>query len=41
MPTPTIKTKIAMDGEKEYKKAVKDLGEGLKVLDSEMKLVTA
>lgn len=41
MGTPTIKTKIAMDGEKEYKQAVKDVGAGLKVLDSEMKLVTA
>lgn len=41
MPTPTIKTKIAMDGEKEYKAALSDINSGLKVLDSEMKKVSA
>lgn len=41
MPTPTIKTKIAMDGEKEYKAALSEINGGLKVLDSEMKKVSA
>lgn len=41
MPTPTIKTKIAMDGEKEYKAALSDINSGLKVLDSEMKMVSS
>lgn len=41
MPTPTIKTKIAMDGEKEYKAALADINSGLKVLSSEMKLTAA
>lgn len=41
MPTPTIKTKIAMDGEKEYKAALSDINSSLKVLDSEMKKVSA
>lgn len=41
MPTPTIKTKIALDGEKEYKAALSDINSGLKVLDSEMKKVSA
>lgn len=41
MPTPTIKTKIAMDGEKEYKQAVAEINSGLKVLNSEMSLTTA
>lgn len=38
MPTPTISTKIAMDGEKEYKAALAEINSGLKVLSSEMKL---
>lgn len=38
MPTPPIKIKIAMDGEKEYKAALSDINSGLKVLNSEMKL---
>lgn len=41
MPTPTIKTKVAMDGEKEYKQAVAEINSGLKVLNSEMSLTTA
>lgn len=40
MPTPTIKTKIAMDGEKEYKQAISEINSGLKVLTSEMKLTS-
>lgn len=38
MATPTIKTKIALDGEKEYKAALSEINSGLKVLSSEMKL---
>lgn len=41
MSTPTIKTKIAMDGEKEYKAAIADINSGLRVLSSEMKLTAA
>ena len=41
MSTPPIKTKIAMDGEKEYKAALSDINSGLKVLSSEMKLTAA
>lgn len=41
MSTPTLKTKVAMDGEKEYKQAISEINSGLKVLGSEMKLVTA
>lgn len=41
MPTPTIKTKIAMEGEKEYKAALADINSGLKVLSSEMKRTAA
>lgn len=41
MPTPPIKTKIAIDGEKEYKAALADINSGLKVLNSEMKLTAA
>lgn len=41
MSTPTIKTKISMDGEKEYKAAVSDINSGLKVLQSEMRLCSA
>lgn len=40
MPTPTIKTKVAMDGEKEYKQALSEINSGLKVLNSEMKLTS-
>lgn len=40
MPTPAIKTKIALDGEKEYKQALSEINAGLKVLGSEMKLAT-
>lgn len=38
MPTPTIKTKVALEGEKEYKAALSEINSGLKVLSSEMKL---
>lgn len=41
MSTPTIKTKVALDGEKEYKAALADINSGLKVLGSEMKLTAA
>jgi phage-related minor tail protein len=36
-----IKTKLSFDGEKEYKATCKDINSSLKVLGSEMKLVTA
>lgn len=36
-----IKTKVAFDGEAEYKSACKDIGQTLKVLNSEMKLLMA
>ena len=36
-----IKTRLAFDGEAEYKAACKELNSNLKVLGSEMKLVTA
>ena len=38
MPTPAIKTKVALEGEKEYKAALSEINSGLKVLSSEMKL---
>ena len=41
MPTPTIRTKVAIDGEKEYKQALSEINSGLKVLNSEMKLTSA
>lgn len=40
MPTPTIKTKVAIDGEKEYKAALAEINSGLRVLNSEMKLTS-
>lgn len=40
MPTPSISTKIAMDGEKEYKQALSEINSGLKVLSSEMALTS-
>lgn len=40
MPTPTIKTKVAIEGEKEYKQAISEINSGLKVLNSEMKLTS-
>lgn len=39
--TDNIKTKLAFDGEAEYKAACKELNSNLKLLGSEMKLVTA
>ena len=41
MPTPTISTKVALEGEKEYKQALSEINSGLKVLSSEMKLTAA
>lgn len=38
MPTPTLSTKVAMSGEKEYRQALSEINSGLKVLSSEMKL---
>lgn len=40
MATPTIKTKIALDGEKEYKNALSEINNSMKVLNSEMKLTS-
>ena len=40
MPTPTIKTKVAIEGEKEYKQALSEINSGLKVLNSEMRLTS-
>lgn len=37
---PTISTKFALDGEKAYKAAISDINSGLKVLKSEMNLVS-
>lgn len=37
---PTIKTKFALDGEKAYKNAISEINSGLKVLKSEMNLVS-
>lgn len=37
---PTIRTRLQIDGEKEYTNAVRGINSDLKVLDSEMKLVT-
>lgn len=41
MATPPIKTKVAIEGEKEYRQALSEINSGLKVLSSEMKLATA
>lgn len=41
MATPSIKTKVALEGEKEYRQALSEINSGLKVLSSEMKLATA
>lgn len=41
MATRSIKTKIELDGEQNYKKALSDINAGLKVLSSEMKLASA
>ncbi len=37
----TIQTKLKFDGEKEYKEACKDINNSLKVLGSELKVVSA
>ena len=39
--TQNVKTKLSFDGEAEYKAACKEINSTLKVLNSEMKLVTA
>ena len=39
--TQNIKTRLSFDGEAEYKAACKEINSTLKVLNSEMKLVTA
>ena len=39
--TQNIKTRLSFDGETEYKAACKEIGDNLKLLNSEMKLVTA
>lgn len=41
MATPTIRTKVSLEGEKEYKQALSEINSGLRVLGSEMKLVSA
>lgn len=40
MATPRIGTKLAIEGEKEYKQAISEINSGLKELNSEMKLTT-
>lgn len=40
MAGPTLSTKVSLDGEREYKQAISEINSGLKVLGSEMKLVT-
>lgn len=37
---PNIKTKFTLDGEKEYKAAIREIGDGMRVLDSEMHKVS-
>lgn len=39
--TQNVKTRLSFDGEAEYKAACKEINSTLKVLNSEMKLVTA
>lgn len=39
--TDTIKTRLAVEGEKEYREACKSINSGLREISSEMKLVTA
>lgn len=41
MPTSGITTKVGIDGEKEYKAALSEMSSGLKVLQSEMRKVSA
>ena len=41
MATQPIKTRFELDGEKEYKAAVSEINASLRVLNSEMKLVSA
>lgn len=41
MPNRTISTKLAIDGEAEYKKAISEINSGMKVLRSEMSLAAA
>lgn len=41
MATRTVKTKLEIDGEKQYKESVKEINQSLNVLNSEMKKTTA
>ena len=41
MPTPPIKTRFEFDNEREYKQAISEINSELRVLDSQMKLVSA
>ena len=41
MPTPNIKTKFVLEGEQEYKRAMRDAADAIKVLNSEEKLAKA
>lgn len=41
MPTPSIKTRFEFDNEREYKQAISEINSELRVLDSQMKLVSA
>ena len=41
MATRTVKTKLEIDGEKQYKESVKEINQSLGVLNSEMKKTTA
>ena len=40
MPTPSIKTRFEFDNEREYKQAISEINSELRVLDSQMKLVS-
>lgn len=40
MSTPAIKTRVSIEGEKEYKAALTEINSGLRVLNSEMKLTS-
>lgn len=40
MSTPAIKTRVSIEGEKEYKAALAEINSGLRVLNSEMKLTS-
>lgn len=40
MPLPSLSTKMKLDGEAEYKRALSEIGSGLKVLKAELRLTT-